>query len=233
MRVGRASLLLARQDRQVAADTSHQWQPRRAKSKDEHDTRIRGPFRDGKYRYEPLQHATVEIEDCCVMLEQRTLRNLLGFASWGSRVARFRQYANWRPASEIPAAQGKRLKHGQSAGPAAREWWRFARRCIDHDNKVQTVKHASTQAELVAAIGDYTTIALTADISLVSSTYIQSSRTGIVIENAQGLVINGSGFAIDGQGMMRCMYVASADVALAGGRDLDQWEGGGLCGKCV
>jgi len=87
----------------------------------------------------------------------------------------------------------------------------------NNNNNVQTVKHASTQAELVEAIGDYTTIVLTANILLENSTaYIQYSDTGIVIEHVRGLVINGSGFAIDGQGMMRCMYVASADVVLVG-----------------
>ena len=85
------------------------------------------------------------------------------------------------------------------------------------ENNAQTVKYASTQAELIAAIANYTNIVLTANILLENSTaYIHDSATGIVIEHVQGLVMNGSGFAIDGQGMMRCMYVASADVALVG-----------------
>ena len=72
------------------------------------------------------------------------------------------------------------------------------------ENNAQTVKYASTQAELIAAIANYVTIVLTANILLEN---ITTYGTGIVIENVQGLVINGSGFAIDGQGMMRCMYV--------------------------
>ena len=86
------------------------------------------------------------------------------------------------------------------------------------ENNAQTVKYASTQAELIAAIANYTNIVLTANILLENSTaYIKDSDTGIVIEHVQGLAINGSGFAIDGQGKMRCMYVGeNSDMALVG-----------------
>ena len=80
----------------------------------------------------------------------------------------------------------------------------------------QTVKYAATQADLIAALGDDTTVVLNNTILLESSTDIDGYHTGIVIGNVKGLVIDGAGFAIDGQGKMRCMYVGSADVALVG-----------------
>ena len=85
----------------------------------------------------------------------------------------------------------------------------------------QTVKYAATQAELIAAIGSDTTVVLNNTILLESSTDVTTSdgydegATGIVIENVKGLVIDGAGFAIDGQGKMRCLYVGeNSDVAL-------------------
>ena len=80
----------------------------------------------------------------------------------------------------------------------------------------QTVKYAATQADLIAALGNDKTVVLNNTILLETSTDAPNNlgATGILIENVQGLVINGSGFAVAGQGMMRCMYVASADVAL-------------------
>ena len=82
----------------------------------------------------------------------------------------------------------------------------------------QTVKYAATQADLIAALGnDNTTVVLNNTILLESSTDAPGGNgpTGIVIENVQGLVIDGAGFAIDGQGKMRCLYVGeNSDVAL-------------------
>ena len=85
----------------------------------------------------------------------------------------------------------------------------------------QTVKYAATQAELIAALGSDTTVVLNNTILLESSTDVTNSNgydegaTGIVIENVKGLVIDGAGFAIDGQGKMRCLYVGpNSDVAL-------------------
>ena len=84
----------------------------------------------------------------------------------------------------------------------------------------QTVKHAATQAELIAALGSDTTVVLNNTILLESSTDVTRSdgydegATGIVIENVKGLVIDGAGFAIDGQGKMRCLFVQNSDVAL-------------------
>ena len=85
----------------------------------------------------------------------------------------------------------------------------------------QTVKHAATQAELIAALGNDTTVVFNNTILLESSTDVTASdggdlgATGIVIENVKGLVIDGAGFAIDGQGKMRCLYVGpNSDVAL-------------------
>ena len=77
----------------------------------------------------------------------------------------------------------------------------------------QTVKYAATQADLIAALGnDNTTVVLNNTILLESS---NDGYAGIVIENVQGLVIDGAGFAIDGQGKMRCLYVGeNSDVAL-------------------
>ena len=81
----------------------------------------------------------------------------------------------------------------------------------------QTVKYAATQADLIAALGNDTTVVLNNTILLESSTDAPGGNgpTGIVIENVQGLVIDGAGFAIDGQGKMRCLYVGpNSDVAL-------------------
>ena len=84
----------------------------------------------------------------------------------------------------------------------------------------QTVKHAATQAELIAALGSDTTVVFNNTILLESSTDVTDSdgdglgATGIVIENVKGLVIDGAGFAIDGQGKMRCLFVQNSDVAL-------------------
>ena len=85
----------------------------------------------------------------------------------------------------------------------------------------QTVKYAATQADLIAALGSNTTVVLNNTILLESSTDVTNSigydegATGIVIENVKGLVIDGAGFAIDGQGKMRCLYVGrNSDVAL-------------------
>ena len=81
----------------------------------------------------------------------------------------------------------------------------------------QTVKYAATQADLIAALeNDNTTVVLNNTIQLERRTEApDGSPTGIVIENVQGLVIDGAGFAIDGQGKMRCLYVGeNSDVAL-------------------
>ena len=80
----------------------------------------------------------------------------------------------------------------------------------------QTVKYAATQADLIAALGNDTTVVLNNTILLESSTNPDNwGATGIVIENVKGLVIDGAGFAIDGQGKMRCLYVGlNSDVAL-------------------
>ena len=81
----------------------------------------------------------------------------------------------------------------------------------------QTVKYAATQADLIAALGDNTTVVLNNTILLERRTEAPdyNGPTGIVIENVQGLVIDGAGFAIDGQGKMRCLYVGeNSDVAL-------------------
>ena len=79
----------------------------------------------------------------------------------------------------------------------------------------QTVKYAATQADLIAALGDdNTTVVLNNIILLESSTTVGTVATGIVIENAKGVVIDGAGFAIDGQGKMTCLYVQNSDVAL-------------------
>ena len=79
----------------------------------------------------------------------------------------------------------------------------------------QTVKYAATQADLIAALGNDTTVVLNSTILLETSTNPDGYATGIVIENVKGLVIDGAGFAIDGQGKMRCLYVGeNSDVAL-------------------
>ena len=99
----------------------------------------------------------------------------------------------------------------------------------------QTVKYAATQADLIAALGnDNTTVVLNNTILLESSTDVTDSHhrdlgaTGIVIENVQGLVIDGAGFAIDGQGKMRCLYVGGEQRRGAHRHHRDKW----LCGIC-
>ena len=81
----------------------------------------------------------------------------------------------------------------------------------------QTVKYAATQADLIAALeNDNTTVVLNNTILLETSTDAPNNlgATGILIENVKGLVIDGAGFAIDGQGKMRCLFVQNSDVAL-------------------
>ena len=57
----------------------------------------------------------------------------------------------------------------------------------------QTVKYAATQADLIAALGDdNTTVVLNSTILLESSTTVGTVATGIVIENAKGVVIDGA-----------------------------------------
>ena len=94
----------------------------------------------------------------------------------------------------------------------------------------QTVKYAATQADLIAALeNDNTTVVLNNTILLETSTDDPNGNpTGIVIENVKGLVIDGAGFAIDGQGKMRCMYVIGADVALVGVTLTNGYAGGGV-----
>ena len=78
----------------------------------------------------------------------------------------------------------------------------------------QTVKYAGNQTELLDAIGNDTTAILTGNIDLEYSMDIQSSDTGIVIENVQGFVIDGAGFAINGRGSMRCLYVGGSGTTV-------------------
>ena len=59
------------------------------------------------------------------------------------------------------------------------------------------------------------TILLESSTDPINSFGDDLGATGIVIENVKGLVIDGAGFAIDGQGKMRCLYVGpNSDVAL-------------------
>ena len=78
----------------------------------------------------------------------------------------------------------------------------------------QTVTQAGTQIELLDAIGSNTTAVLTGNIDLEYSLDIADSATGIVIENVQGFVIDGAGFAINGQGSMRCVYVGGSGTTV-------------------
>ena len=78
----------------------------------------------------------------------------------------------------------------------------------------QTVKYAGNQTELLDAIGNDTTAILTGNIDLEYSMDIAGSDTGIVIENVQGFVIDGAGFAINGRGSMRCLYVGGTGTTV-------------------
>ena len=77
----------------------------------------------------------------------------------------------------------------QPSHPAA------ARRCRrgDRPDVPPNVKYAATQADLIAALGDdNTTVVLNNIILLESSTTVGTVATGIVIENAKGVVIDGA-----------------------------------------
>ena len=78
----------------------------------------------------------------------------------------------------------------------------------------QTVKQAANQMELIDAIGSNTTAVLTGNIDLEYGMDIAGSYTGIVIDNIQGFVIDGAGFAINGRGIMRCLYVGGAGTTV-------------------
>lgn len=78
---------------------------------------------------------------------------------------------------------------------------------------VGVVISVSTQSELIAAIENGNSIALTQDILLISSGIEARSATGITIKGIKGLTINGNGFKLDGQNSVRCIYIDKSNVS--------------------
>ena len=69
----------------------------------------------------------------------------------------------------------------------------------------------TTQAELLAAIANAITVTGTSinianDITF-TTTFTHNGNTGVGINGATNLVINGGGHTISGGGMMRCFYI--------------------------
>jgi hypothetical protein len=77
----------------------------------------------------------------------------------------------------------------------------------------------TTQAELVAAIATAnivtgTNINVANDIAFTIFTYFGSANTGVAIDGATNLVINGGGHTISGDGMMRCFYIGGNSASV-------------------
>ncbi len=70
----------------------------------------------------------------------------------------------------------------------------------------------TTQAEFIAAIATANTLTgssinLANDITFTTFTNIGSANTGVVINGAIHLIIDGNGHTISGGGIMRCFYI--------------------------
>jgi hypothetical protein len=77
----------------------------------------------------------------------------------------------------------------------------------------------TTQAELVAATATANTVTGTSiyianDITFTTFTNIGSANTGVVINGATNLVINGGGHTISGGGIMRCFYIGGDSTSV-------------------
>ena len=87
----------------------------------------------------------------------------------------------------------------------------------------QSIVYASSQAEVVAGIADYTIIKLTAMISVEAE---------IAISNVAGLVIDGQSiYGFDGGDQNRCLKVKGVDSLMM--KDLTLQNGQNIDGGCV
>ena len=87
----------------------------------------------------------------------------------------------------------------------------------------QSIVYASSQAEVVAGIADYTIIKLTAMISVEAE---------IAISNVAGLVIDGQSiYGFDGGDQNRCLKVKGVDSLMI--KDLTLQNGQNIDGGCV
>ena len=88
----------------------------------------------------------------------------------------------------------------------------------------------ATQAEFEAGIASDTTMEVTADIDLSSQ---------IEIDGITGLVINGNGYKIDGQGSVRCMMIEGGsevtinELTVTNGYDVSDPRGNGNFWQCL
>lgn len=98
-----------------------------------HTTEVRGPFRDGKYRYEPLNDVTVEMEEVSIVLASQTVTKFATLGSWATLMTRRQVYERWKPLT-------RRGLHRGSSRSDTREWWVFAKKCNDYDAKTVSVK---------------------------------------------------------------------------------------------
>ena len=112
------------------------WRVISAKQKDAPETRVRGPFRDGKFRYEPLNDVTVDMEEVSIVLASQTVTKFATLGSWLSLVSRKQLYEAWKPSTRAGLQRG-------SSWADTRDWWVFAKKCNDHANKLVSVKWAA------------------------------------------------------------------------------------------
>ena len=112
------------------------WRVISAKQKDAPETRVRGPFRDGKFRYEPLNDVTVDMEEVSIVLASQTVTKFATLGSWLSLVSRKQLYEAWKPSTRAGLQRG-------SSWEDTRDWWVFAKKCNDHANKLVSVKWAA------------------------------------------------------------------------------------------
>ena len=110
-----------------------EWRVIKANQKDAPDTKVRGPFKDGKFRYEPLNDVTIDMEEVSIVLASQTVTKFATLGSWLSLVSRKQLYEAWKPSTRVGLQQG-------SSWEETRDWWIFAKKCNDHANKVASVK---------------------------------------------------------------------------------------------
>eukprot|EP01043_Picozoa_sp_COSAG02_P025104 COSAG02_NODE_1399_length_12852_cov_83.666745_5_plen_1331_part_01 len=109
------------------------WRVISATQKEAPDTLVRGPFRDGMFRYEPLNDITVDMEEVSIVLASQTVTKFATLGSWMALVSRKQVYEAWKPSTRIGLQPG-------SSWADTREWWIFAKKCNDHANKLLSIK---------------------------------------------------------------------------------------------
>jgi len=88
---------------------------------------------DGKYRYEPLNDVTVEMEEVSIVLASQTVTKFATLGSWAALMTRRQAYEQWKPST-------RRGLHSGSTRSDTRDWWIFAKKCNDYDAKTVSVK---------------------------------------------------------------------------------------------